>query len=235
MTKTTLNHIRADLQALATPAKAKVSSGFFKTGKGEYGEGDVFIGITVPQLRNVAKNYVALSFDDLERLLSSQVHEHRYVALLILVLRFPKASVEERKAIVDFYLEHRAHVNNWDLVDTSASYILGEHLLDKDTRMLDKMARSRDMWERRIAIVATQAFIKNGRFDETRRIATLLLDDEQDLIHKATGWMLREVGKKDEHVLKEFLDEHVSVMPRTMLRYAIDRFDKKTRADYLFR
>ena len=136
---------------------------------------------------------------------------------------------------VAFYLDNVKHVNNWDLVDTSAAYILGEYMLDKDAPIIERMARSRNIWERRIAIVATHAFIKNGKFDETLRIAGLLLDDDHDLIHKATGWMLREVGKKDQAILKKFLDKHVTDMPRTMLRYAIERFDQTTRRDYLSR
>src|SRR3989338_6988338 len=213
--KITLSQI---LKQHANKKRAKINSWFFKTGKGEYGEGDKFLGITVPELRKISKEYKYLSLEELERNLSSRYHEERLVALLILVYKYQNAETrEEKKKVVDYYLAHTKYINNWDLVDLTAHYILGDFLLDKNTKILDTLSTSKDLWEKRIAIVSTYAFIRQKRFDETIRIATKLLEDKHDLIHKATGWMLREVGKRDENILKKYLDENVSRMPRTML------------------
>jgi 3-methyladenine DNA glycosylase AlkD len=224
------------LNDAADPAKARVLAGFFKTGKGHYGEGDVFIGVTVPMQRVIAKRFHDLSLDDIEALLARPVHEERLTALLILVSQFEKAKdPRSRKRIFDFYRAHLSRVNNWDLVDLSAPSIAGKYLLDRDPAPLFRLAKSSHLWSRRVGIVATFAFIQEGRFDETLRIAEMLLSDPHDLLHKAVGWMLREVGKRDEAALLNFLESHAERMPRTMLRYAIERLAEKKRKDFLAR
>lgn len=230
-----LNRLKTDLKALANPEKAKILSGFFKTGKGEYGEGDIFLGVMVPEQRRVAGKYRDLPLSDVEKLLNSKVHEHRLVALLILVSRFGKGDEEGKKEIVDFYLSHKKRINNWDLVDLSAPKILGEYLLEKDKTVLYRLARSEGLWERRIAVMSTFAFIARGRFDDALAIAELLVGDGQDLIHKAVGWMLREIGKRDVKTEEVFLEKHAAVMPRTMLRYAVERFEEKRRKRWMTR
>jgi 3-methyladenine DNA glycosylase AlkD len=230
-----LNSLKSDLQALADPEKAAILSRFFKTGKGQYGEGDVFLGIVVPKQRIVAKKYAGLSFNDIRKLLSSKIHEHRLVALLILVNKYKKADVKERerREIAGFYLKHARHINNWDLVDLSAPNILGDYLLDRDRSVLYRLACSINLWERRISVMSTLTFIRRRDFGDILRIAEILLEDDQDLIHKAAGWMLREVGKRDLKAEEEFLRKHYRRMPRTMLRYAIERFEEKKRRFYL--
>jgi 3-methyladenine DNA glycosylase AlkD len=225
--------IREEMEAVADSEKARLLARFFKTGKGEYGEGDTFLGIMVPGQRRIAKRYAALPLSGIRALLSSRFHEHRLVALFILTARFRNADETERQTVFDFYLSQTKHINNWDLVDLSAGYILGGHLLDKDRSVLYRLARSRNLWERRMAIIATSAFIRNGEFDDTLRIAEILLADAHDLIHKAVGWMLREVGKRDLKTEETFLRKHYRTMPRTMLRYAIERFEEKKRKAYL--
>lgn len=197
---------------------------YFKTGKGEYGEGDRFLGMPVPVLRKIAHSYVALSFDDLARLLASPIHEHRLAALDILVAQYERADESRREKIVAFYLRHTRAMNNWDLVDTAAPYILGEHLKTRSRRMLDHLAASRNLWERRIAIISTLVLIRGGETGDTYRIAKQLLPDEHDLIHKAVGWALRETDKVSRTALVEFLRKNYSALPRTTLRYAIERF-----------
>jgi 3-methyladenine DNA glycosylase AlkD len=224
-----------DLRALANPADAQFLQRFFKTGPGEYGEGDVFLGIRVPQTRDVAKKYRDLPLAEIRKLLHAREHEARLVALVILTLQYPKADAAQKQKIFDFYLANTRYINNWDLVDSSAGRIVGAHLYGRDTALLDELAASDLLWDRRIAIIATQYFIAKGEFKDTLRIATKLLGDEHDLIHKAVGWMLREVGKKDEKVLMAFLDRHHRTMPRTMLRYAIERFEPAVRSSYLAR
>ena len=226
--------IKSELARLASTEKAAVLSRFFKTGKGQYGEGDRFLGVMVPQQRKIAGKYSNLSFVDIDRLLSSRTHEHRLVALFILVDKYRKADGAEKKKIVDFYLDRTACINNWDLVDLSAEKILGNYLLDRDKSILYRLAAG-GLWERRIAIMSTFAFIKKDRFDDTFALSELLLNDTHDLIHKAVGWMLREVGKKNRRAEEEFLQKHYKGMPRTMLRYAIEKFDEKTRKSYLRR
>jgi 3-methyladenine DNA glycosylase AlkD len=221
------------LRRRASPEKAKVLARFFKTGKGEYGEGDQFLGVVVPDQRAVAKEHKALSLPDIRLLLHSPIHEHRLTALLILTYQFPKATPPARKRIFDFYLANTARVNNWDLVDLSAPNIVGAFLLGKPRRRLYALARSAALWERRIAIVATHAFIRNGEYGDTLAIAAALLGDRHDLLHKAVGWMLREVGKRDEAVLENFLRRHAATMPRTALRYAIERMPEGKRRRYL--
>lgn len=226
--------IEQELKKHANPQRAAVSRRFFKTGSGEYGEGDEFLGITVPQQRVVALLHLDVPLKEISRLLKSRIHEHRFTALEILVAKYEQSKVEKEKAkIVGFYLKHRLCINNWDLVDTSVEYILGDFLWKKDKSVLYDLARSKSVWERRMGIIATFAFIKRNTYTDTVRIATILLHDTHDLIHKAVGWMLREVGKRDESVLLAFLDKYCIVMPRTMLRYAIERLPKRTQRYYL--
>ncbi len=228
-----LEYIIDDLQQLADPKKARVLSRFFKTGKGEYGEGDIFLGIKVPEQRKIAKMYSGLTFDDIGQLLGSNIHEYRLTSLFILILKYNKEDSMGKQEIVDFYLKNIKNVNNWDLVDSSAPHILGDFLLDKDRSILYRLARSGNLWERRISILSTFAFIKTNTFEDALNISEILLFDEHDLIHKAVGWMLREVGKRDLTIEEEFLQKHYLKMPRTMLRYAIEKFDEDKRKFYL--
>lgn len=227
---TPLARLRANLKRVATPARAEVSQRFFKTGKGEYGEGDVFIGVTVPACRVIAKKYADLSLADIKRLLASKIHEERLMALIILTEQYRKNPSE---ALYRFYLAQTKHINNWDLVDTSAYRIVGEHLLHRSRAILDRLARSRNMWERRIAIVSTFRFMQQREVSDTFRIAKKLLQDPHDLMHKATCWMLREAGKKDLTALRHFLQMYAGRMPRTMLRYAIERMSPTERQKWL--
>lgn len=234
-----LKDLVKELNSLENKKQAKLLQGFFKTGKGEYGEGDIFLGIKVPVQRKVAKKYLCLSLDDLQQLLKSSIHEHRLVALMILVDKFNKSNDDKKhnkKQIVDFYLSNSHYINNWDLVDLSSPRIIGMYLLDKPEsarRVLYDFAKSSNLWEKRIAIISTLAFIKNKQYADTLQIAEILLNDKHDLIHKAVGWMLREVGKMDVEVEESFLKKHYKQMPRTMLRYAIERFDEGKRKHYL--
>ena len=221
------------LRSLASPEVASSSARFFKTGPGQYSEGDLFIGVRVPMLRKLARDYRTLPLTEIELLLHSPVHEERMLALLVLVLSVAKCSDGDRKTVYDFYLSNTKHINNWDLVDTSAPAIVGGFLRDKARKPLVRMAKSASLWDRRIAIVATQHFIRLGEFEDTLAISRLLLTDREDLIHKATGWMLREVGERDEKALTGFLEEHGAIMPRTMLRYAIEHFTDEKRRMYL--
>jgi 3-methyladenine DNA glycosylase AlkD len=221
------------MAALAHPARAAGVAKFFKTGPGEYGEGDQFLGIPVPLQRKIALRYRALPLRDIASLLMSPVHEHRFAALEILVAQYEAAAEPTREKIVDFYLQHTKTINNWDLVDTSAPYILGEHLLTRSRRILRTLAKSKSVWERRIAIVATLALIRNGETVDTFRLAEMLFADKHDLIHKAVGWMLRETGKISQPVLRGFLAQHYSSIPRTTLRYAIERFPLQERKQML--
>ena len=227
--------IEKDLQGLSNPEKARILSGFFKTGKGQYGEGDIFLGIPVPQSREIAKRYIEADFKTIQELLESKIHEHRLVALLILVEKFRKADEKSKKTIIKFYLKNTKYVNNWDLVDLSADKILGEYLFDKEKSLLYKLAKSKDLWEKRISVVSTFAFIKRNRFKETFEFTEMLLEDKHDLIHKACGWMLREIGKRNQKEAERFLQKYHKKMPRTMLRYAIERFDEKKKGFYMRR
>lgn len=206
---------------------------FFKTGPGQYGEGDRFLGVTVPQTRSVAQRFKDTPFPVVAKLLRSGIHEERLCAILLLVHNFERSDEWGKKRIVDFYLRNSRRVNNWDLVDLSADKILGAYLLDKPTAILAQLARSSNIWERRIAIVATFRFIKASQFDVSLKIARLLFHDEHDLIHKALGWMLREIGKRSLKIEETFLCKYYREMPRTMLRYAIERFPEKRRKAYL--
>lgn len=223
--------IQQSLEAYSSPERATISQRFFKTGPGEYGEGDVFIGVTVPHCRIIAKQLKDMSLEELSSALRSKIHEVRLTALLILVEKYKKK--EARSEIVNFYLTHLRHVNNWDLVDLSADKILGSYVVDKEKSILYTLARSKILWERRVAIVATLHFIRKGMFEPTFKVVELLMSDSHDLIHKACGWMLREVGKKNEKYLETFLQMHYKKMPRTMLRYAIERFPPARRKLYL--
>jgi len=223
--------IKKELKELADTKQAIILSRFFKTGKGEYGEGDKFLGIKVPVQRKVARRYKDMPLKDVEKLLQSEYHEHRLTALFILIHQYDGG--DDRKKIVDIYRKNLKHVNNWDLVDLSAPKILGEYLFDKDRKPLYGYARSDDLWERRVAILSTFTFIRNHEFDDALNIAEILLDDKHDLIHKAVGWMLREVGNRDLEEEEKFLKKHYKTMPRTMLRYSIEKFDTKKKAFYM--
>ena len=229
----TLKALRKELYGLANPADAKFLQGFFKTGPGQYGEGDKFLGLRVPALRRLARNYAELSRDDVLRMLASPWHEERLLALVIMVDAYESGDAAERKLVHRDYLANTKYINNWDLVDASAAGVVGAHLEPGNIALLLRLARSKDLWERRIAIVATHYFIKRDQFGPTLIIAELLLHDSHDLIHKAVGWMLREVGKRDRKVLDGFLREHYHGMPRTMLRYAIERHPEALRKKYL--
>lgn len=223
------------LKEIADPKVAEHSGRFFKSGPGEYGEGDQFLGIRVPKQRKIAKKHKTLLFDEVSELLQSDYHEVRLTAIFILVYKYEKASFNEQEEIYQFYMGHLDRVNNWDLVDSSAKYITGHFLFeyDKDRTILYELSDSEDLWERRVAIMATFYFIDQGDFDLTLKLAEKYLDDPEDLIHKATGWMLREIGKQDEQLLRKFLDNHYEEMPRTMLRYAIEKLDEPIRQMYL--
>lgn len=225
--------ILARLETLANPETARLLQGFFKTGPGQYGEGDVFLGIKVPLIRKVAAEFPGIDPARAGELLASPFHEARLLALLLWVRTFTRGNAAERAEIHERYLAATHRINNWDLVDASAPYIIGEHLLDRERAPLYRLAQSGSMWERRIAIVATLRFIRNGEFTDTLAIADKLLNDKEDLLHKATGWMLREIGKRDQTMLENFLLPRYRAMPRTMLRYAIERFPEPLRQDYL--
>jgi hypothetical protein len=221
------------LRRAGDPVRAKFLPTFFKTGPGQYGEGDRFLGLTMPQVRQFGAEFRDLSLGEIEVLLESPWHEVRTLALVILVRRYRRGSVVEQGEIFRLYLGRTDRINNWDLVDISAPGIVGAHLLTRSRRLLARLARSSSVWERRIAIVATYRFIQDGQFDDTLSIAERLLADRHDLIHKGVGWMLREVGKRDEQVLRRFLDRHAPVLPRTALRYAIERLPEADRRRYL--
>ncbi len=228
-----LNQLKKELQSLANPEQAEVLQRFFKTGEGDYGEGDIFLGIKVPVQRKVAKKYSGLSLPKIKELLNSEVHDHRSVALFILTDKYKKSDEENKGNIFNFYLNNTKNINNWDLVDLSAPHIVGGFLLDKKKNILYELVQSENLWDKRIAIVSTFAFIKKHEFEDALVISELLLNDKHDLIHKAVGWMLREVGKRDLEVEENFLKQHYKNMPRTMLRYAIEKFDEAKRKRYL--
>jgi 3-methyladenine DNA glycosylase AlkD len=229
-----LKQIQKDLQRLKNKEKAKILQGFFKTGKGQYGEGDIFLGIIVPLQRKTASNYKDLTLQDIQKLLKSKIHEYRLTALFILIHQYNKADEKKKKKIFNLYLENTNNINNWDLIDLSAPNIVGNYLLDKDRNILYKLANSNSLWEKRISILSTFEFIKNNEYKDTLKISRILLNDNHDLIHKSVGWMLREVGKRvSQQKEEEFLKKHYKNMPRTMLRYAIERFEETKRQSYL--
>jgi 3-methyladenine DNA glycosylase AlkD len=232
-----MNHteVQKALRDIGDPEIAERSKQFFKTGPGEYGEGDQFLGIRVPKIRKIARRFKELSLTETEHLLHSKFHEERLCALIILVNQSKKADPKKLEKIYQLYLNNTAYINNWDLVDTSAEHIMGHYLADKNRSILYTLAKSDNLWERRIAIMSTFHFIKNNHFDDTLKIAKLLLNDKHDLVHKAVGWMLREVGNRKVEVEERFLDKHIEDMPRTMLRYAIEKMPEDKRQSYLSR
>ena len=228
-----LKTFRQQLKKAGNKRTAETLQWFFKTAKGEYGEGDKFLGLKVPQIREIAKNSKDLTFEEIQKALESKFHEERLCALLILVDRYSKSNEKSKEGIVKFYLDNTKHINNWDLVDLTAPKILGKHLLNRNRKILFKFAVSENLWERRISILATFWFIRDKQFRDSLKIAKILLNDEHDLIHKAVGWMLREIGKRDMKTEEGFLKKHYKKMPRTMLRYAIEKFPEKKRLAYL--
>jgi 3-methyladenine DNA glycosylase AlkD len=228
-----VNEIKKRLGKLGNKERAEVSRRYFKTGPGEYGEGDIFLGIPVPELRKLAKTYRHLKLKDTTKLLQSPIHEERLLALLILIHIFPAGDESIKKEIFDLYLNNTRYINNWDLVDASAQYIAGAYLVHKNKKVLYRLAKSEDLWERRIAIMSTFHFIRQNEFSETLKIAEILIADREDLIHKAVGWMLREVGKRNLKIEEQFLKLYYKKMPRTMLRYAIEKFPNARRRLYL--
>ena len=229
----TPKEIHARLEKLGNKERAIGAERYFKTGPGQYGEGDVFLGLSAPELRSLAKEYQSISIGDALKLLHSRFHEVRVLALLILIRIYQKGDAAVRKQVYEAYLSNTKFINNWDLVDVSAAHIVGDYLLDKSRRPLYKLAKSTSLWERRISIIATARFIKVGDFADTFKLSERLLADKEDLMHKAVGWMLREVGKRDLASLEAFLKEHYRDMPRTMLRYAIERLPEARRQMYL--
>ena len=233
----TTNKLIKELKSLGSKTQAANLQRFFKTGRGEYGYGDIFLGVKVPVTRKIAKKYIHLELSEVSVLLKNKVHEIRLAAILILVEKYQKSKdLKEKKKIADFYLKHTAHINNWDLVDLSVAKILGDYLVISEgkTEILNKLAKSKNLWERRMAMIATYAYIQKGKAEEALDMAKKLLKDEHDLMHKAVGWMLREVGKRvDRQKLTNFLDDNVKVMPRTALRYAIEHLSPKDRENYL--
>ena len=227
--------VKTELKNQSDPEHAMKLQGFFKTGEGEYGEGDIFLGVRVPDQRRIAKKYKNIPLTDVIELLQSGIHEHRLTALFILTEQFNKGDEETRRRIVDLYLGNTAYVNNWDLVDSSAHKILGAWLVDNARDVLYELVESESLWERRISIISTFAFIRRGDLADALALARILIGDGHDLIHKASGWVLREIGKKDRSALETFLLEHYQKMPRTMLRYAIERLPEERRRFYLGR
>lgn len=229
----TAREVEKALNAHENPSDAVFLQRFFKTGKGQYGEGDVFIGLRVPTVRQIAKEYQGLALDEIEHLLESPIHEHRLCAVIIMAEQAKRADQAHHKHLYDLYLRRTDRINNWDIVDVSCRDVVGGYLFNRSRAPLYKLAKSKDLWERRIAIVSTWQFIRHGDLNDTFALAAVLLQDTQDLIHKATGWMLREAGKKDESRLKSFLDEYAAQMPRTMLRYSLERLHPEERQYYM--
>jgi 3-methyladenine DNA glycosylase AlkD len=229
----TASQIRAALKRHADPRQASILQRFFKTGPGEYGEGDTFIGVKVPQVRSVARAFRLAPLNTAIELLKSPIHEERLLALLLLVEQYDKGDEEQRSTIFNVYIRQTKFINNWDLVDLSAPQIVGRHLEARDRSVLVRLSKSKSLWERRIGIMATFWFIKKGDFADAIMISEILLKDSNDLIHKAVGWMLRETGKRNITAEEEFLKKYYKDMPRTMLRYAIERFPEEKRQAYL--
>lgn len=229
----TAQEISKLLRNLANPDIAEHSKRYFKTGQGEYGEGDQFLGIRVPDIRAQVKKCEAVSLENIQLLLMAAFHEERLFALLLLVRKFAKGDEKEKADIYNLYLNNIHRINNWDLVDSSASHIVGSYLESRDKQILYKLVKSTNIWERRIAIISTFQFIKNNQFDDALTLAKQLLNDKENLIHKAVGWMLREIGKRDVAAEKAYLQTHYKKMPRTMLRYAIEKFPGQVRKKYL--
>ena len=228
-----LNEVQRQLRQIGDESIARHSAGFFKSGKGEYAEGDRFLGIRVPVLRKLVKEYPDLTISQMTSLLRSKYHEERLLAVLMLVAHYNKAGENGKQRIYDLYLENTRYINNWDLVDSSAEHIVGAYLWGLDKSPLYALARSESLWERRISIMSTYHFIKKNEFRDALKISKILLKDKEDLIHKAVGWMLREIGNRDLAKEEGFLKVHYQKMPRTMLRYAIEKFPEKKRQGYL--
>jgi len=233
----TASQVIKQLQAVSSAQRAKNLSWFFKTGPGEYGEGDLFLGVTVPQIRTIVKDNREIDLGEIKVLLASKYHEVRLAGALCLVEMTRTADIQTRKKIFETYLKHRHRINNWDIVDLSAPMVVGEYLLRAPhaKMVLKKLSQEKSMWSRRIAILATFAFIRVGRFNESLTLAKKYLSDKEDLMHKATGWMLREAGKRDKNALVKFLNRHAHIMPRTMLRYSIEKFSPKEREHFMRR
>jgi 3-methyladenine DNA glycosylase AlkD len=226
--------LKQALLQLTNPERVILANRYFKTGKGEYGEGDIFIGLSNPQVQSLVKEHWKLTdMVDVQELINDSIHELRFAGLLVLVTKFPKSSLFEQQEIVDFYVKNVQQINNWDLVDCSCYKILGKFLMNKNRQILYELANSGHLWSERIAVVSCLEFIKNGQFSDIFNLSEKFLTHKHDLMHKACGWMLREVGKRDELALEEFLDEHLRKMPRTMLRYAIERMEEGKRLGYL--
>ncbi len=228
-----LQELDKELKEHSNPEKAKILQKFFKTGPGEYGEGDIFLGLTSAENKEIAKKFKKLETEEIQELLNSEIHEKRVIALRILVEQYKKAKPEGKQKIFEFYLKNAKQINNWDLVDLSAPNIIGTHLLKQDRKILYQLANSENLWEKRIAIISTFTFIRNNEFQDTIKVSEVLLNDKHDLIHKAVGWMLREIGKRNEPTLTNFLNKHYKNMPRTMLRYSIEKFSEEKRQAYL--
>lgn len=226
--------IKKEIQKKSNPLRAEVSARFFKTKPGQYGAGDIFIGLTMPDCRIIAKKYSSLNLIEIKKLLASKIHEERLIALLILVTQYQHGNEVDKTKIFKFYLSHTKFINNWDLVDVSAEKIIGDYLYSKPLLILKKLAKSKNLWKKRIAIIATFNFIKRGQAQPTYTLVKILMNDQHDLIHKACGWMLRETGKRVSFIdLKIFLKKHLNIMPRTMLRYAIECFPETERKKFL--
>jgi len=230
-----VHKIKQELRKNSSKEKAKILKGFFKTAPGEYGHGDVFLGVSVPHIREISKKYRQIDLKSALKLLKSKIHEERLLALIVLVLKFEESGVSGKKKIYGLYLQYTKYINNWDLVDLTAPNIVGGFLANKDRKVLYRLAKSDSLWERRIAIVATLNFIRNNNFADTLKIAKFLLNDEEDLIHKACGWMLREVAKRQKKLVVDFLSRYHRNMPRVMLRYTIERFPRKEQLRYLLK
>ena len=228
-----IKNIREEFKKLSNQEHAARLQKYFKTGKGEYGEGDKFLGLRVPVIRKIAKKYSTISISEASEFLKSQFHEERLFALFILIDLFRRADEKDKKKIYDLYLKNTNYINNWDLVDASAGRVVGAYLFTRDKKPIYVLAKSKNLWERRIAIMATSYFIVHNEFADTLKIAEILLNDKEDLIHKAVGWMLREIGKRDFELEENFLRKHYQEMPRTMLRYAIEKFPEEKRKSYL--
>jgi 3-methyladenine DNA glycosylase AlkD len=229
-----MSNLIKELKKEKNPQKAKVLASFFKTKKGQYGAGDSFLGISVPKTREITKKYYSLSLSEIEKLIQNKYHEIRLASIFLLIHKYKKGNLKTKKQIFNFYLKNTKYINNWDLVDLSASQIVGDYLIDKNREILLKLSQSKNLWGKRISIVSTYAFIYQGKSDYTFKIVKILLNDQQDLIHKACGWMLREVGKRVSEIeLEAFLELYGPQMPRTMLRYAIEHFSQKKRQLWL--
>ena len=228
-----LKRLINELETLANKEQAENLQRFFKTGKGEYGDGDIFLGISVPMQRKIAKRYLNLSLSKIQELLKSEIHEHRFIALLILIEKYAKGNERDKENIFGFYLKNTKYINNWDLVDISSHKIIGDFLKEKDRKILYALANSKNLWEKRISIISTFSFIKDKDFGDALALSEILMNDSHDLIHKAVGWVLREIGNKDLEVEENFLKFHYKKMPRMMLRYAIEKFEEGKRKKYL--